>query len=96
MISLTSVEQELAKYINDLEYIAVAVPDNKKGEKIVLVYEDLEEIIDIKTLKEIINSKIDNKLMIPSEFFKVESLPKLGTGKKDFKKAKELVLESKN
>jgi len=31
-----------------------------------------------------------NALFVPSEYFKVEELPKLGTGKADFKGAKNL------
>jgi len=95
MISLTAVEQEIGLFISEIEYIAVAIPDSKKGEQIVLVYEDQEDLIDIKNIKTSLNEKMSNKLMIPGSFFKVEELPKLGTGKKDFKRAKELVLERK-
>ena len=35
-------------------------------------------------------SSFDNKLMIPSTIKIVDEIPKLGTGKKDFKAAKEL------
>ena len=37
-------------------------------------------------------TNFDNKLMIPSTIKIVEDIPKLGTGKKDFKAAKELAL----
>ena len=37
-------------------------------------------------------TNFDNKLMIPSSVKIVEEIPKLGTGKKDFKSAKELAL----
>ena len=43
-------------------------------------------------LKEKILATFDNKLMIPSEIKIVNEIPKLGTGKKDFKGAKELLL----
>ena len=34
----------------------------------------------------------DNKLMIPNEILSVDDIPKLGSGKKDFKGAKNLAL----
>jgi len=34
-----------------------------------------------------------NALFVPSEYYKVEELPKLGTGKADFKGAKKLAGE---
>lgn len=91
MISLTAVEQELAKIIKDIEYIVVAAPDLKKGEKLIFVYEgDINE----KEIKSLMIKSIENNLMIPAELFQVEELPKLGTGKKDFKTAKSLYLDS--
>jgi len=90
MISLTAVEQEIALVIEDFNCIAVNIPDNKKGEKIVLVYEKSK--IKIEDIKKLIRNSFSNKLMIPSEYFEVEELPKLGTGKKDFKTAKQIIL----
>lgn len=89
MISLTAVEEEIGKCLKDIEYIAIAAPDSKKGEKIIFVYQG--ELNESET-KQLFIKSFQNNLMIPSEFFKVEILPKLGTGKKDFKKAKELYL----
>ena len=90
MISLTAVEEEIGKCIKDIEYIAISAPDAKKGEKIIMVYQG--ELNENET-KQLFVKSFQNNLMIPSELFKVDILPKLGTGKKDFKKAKELYLK---
>jgi acyl-[acyl-carrier-protein]-phospholipid O-acyltransferase/long-chain-fatty-acid--[acyl-carrier-protein] ligase len=37
-----------------------------------------------------------NPLFVPSQYYKVEELPKLGTGKADFKGAKKLAQELNN
>ena len=67
-----------------------ALPDAKKGEKLVLL---LEGEMELDTLKEQIKSLEMNPLFVPSEYYKVEELPKLGTGKADFKGAKKLAKE---
>ena len=66
---------------------AAALPDAKKGEKLVLL---LEGEMELDELKEKIKNIEMNPLFVPSEYFKVEELPKLGTGKADFKGAKRL------
>jgi len=88
MVSLGLVEGEIRKILGDEDQIAIsALPDDKKGEKLVLL---LEGEMDLDALKEKIRSLEINPLFIPSEYFKVEELPKLGTGKADFKGAKRL------
>jgi len=37
-----------------------------------------------------------NPLFVPSEYYKVEALPKLGTGKADFKEGKRLAEKLSN
>jgi acyl-[acyl-carrier-protein]-phospholipid O-acyltransferase/long-chain-fatty-acid--[acyl-carrier-protein] ligase len=94
MVSLTAVEDRISKLINldedsSIDYIATAIPDEKKGEKIVLLISNTNEEF-VTVLKNNIVESFDNNLMIPSEIKIVEDIPKLGSGKKDFKKAKEL------
>ena len=93
MISLTSVENKISEILNldNFDCIAINVSDDKKGEKIILIYDNKSEFEDIVLIKKI-KSGFDNKLMLPSEFIKVDELPKLGSGKKDFKTAKQLYL----
>jgi acyl-[acyl-carrier-protein]-phospholipid O-acyltransferase/long-chain-fatty-acid--[acyl-carrier-protein] ligase len=91
MVSLGLVESEIKKALDEENPIAVtAVPDAKKGEKIVLL---LEGAIEIDELKTKIKELSINSLFIPSEYFKVEELPKLGSGKADFKGMKKMAME---
>jgi len=88
MVSLGLVESEIRKVLGEEEQISVsALPDVKKGEKLVLL---LEGDMEVDELKEKIKTLEMNALFVPSEYFKVEELPKLGTGKADFKGAKSL------
>jgi len=91
MVSLGAVEEEIKKIIDsDIHIIAVGLPDSKKGEKIVLLYHG---DIDKDELKKIIRSSSLNPLMYPANYFYVEEMPVLGSGKADFKKAKEVALK---
>ena len=74
-----------------MDFIATAIEDEKKGEKIVLLISNVNEEF-VKNIEEKILATFDNKLMIPSIIKIVNEIPKLGTGKKDFKGAKELAL----
>ncbi|MEA2016890.1 MAG: acyl-[ACP]--phospholipid O-acyltransferase [Campylobacterota bacterium] len=92
MVSLTAVENKIYEYLGDKEdikLVCVNVPDEKKGEKIVLIIDH-----DIENLKqELINFAI-TPLWIPSVINVVDQVPILGTGKIDFKGAKDMVLKS--
>ena len=92
MISLGLVESEIGTLLDENTEIAIsAIPDAKKGEKLVLL---LEGEKDIDQLKEEIRGLKMNPLFIPSSYFKVDAIPKLGTGKADFNGIKNLALES--
>lgn len=91
MVSLGLVEQEIAKVIDEETQIAVtAIPDTKKGEKIVLL---IDGTLSIDELKSRIKKIGLNPLYVPSGYHKVDMLPKLGSGKADFKGLKNLALE---
>ena len=91
MISLGAVEEAIREILpEDIDIVAANVPDSKKGEAVVLLYHgDME----IDELKELIKTSNLNPLMIPSHYFRVEEMPKLGSGKSDLKLAKKLALE---
>lgn len=96
MISLGAVEEKISRIMNlsedsSVDFIATAIEDEKKGEKIVLLISNVNEEF-VKNIEEKILATFDNKLMIPSIIKIVNEIPKLGTGKKDFKGAKELAL----
>jgi acyl-[acyl-carrier-protein]-phospholipid O-acyltransferase/long-chain-fatty-acid--[acyl-carrier-protein] ligase len=91
IVSLGLVEGEINKILGENAQIAIAaLPDPKKGEKLVLL---LEGEMEVGELKEKIKNIDINPLFVPSEYYKVEALPKLGTGKADFKGTKSLAKE---
>jgi len=91
MVSLGLVEEEISKLVDENSQIAItAIPDSKKGEKIVLL---LEGEKDLEELKGQIKELGLNPLYIPSGYYKVDNIPKLGTGKSDFKGIKRLAME---
>ncbi|WP_428024140.1 acyl-[ACP]--phospholipid O-acyltransferase [Arcobacter sp.] len=96
MISLSLVEDKISKILHldensEIDFMITSIDDEKKGEKIVLLISHVEQSDIIKLKEEIIKS-FDNKLMIPTSIKIVDDIPKLGSGKKDFKKAKKLAL----
>jgi acyl-[acyl-carrier-protein]-phospholipid O-acyltransferase/long-chain-fatty-acid--[acyl-carrier-protein] ligase len=95
MVSLGAIEEKISKLIykdeeeTTIDFIITSLEDEKKGEKIILLLSGgKEEFISI--LKEQMIATFENKLMLPSSIYSVEDIPKLGTGKKDFKGAKDL------
>ena len=91
MVSLGAVESKVEEIFKDeIESIAVNLPDEKKGERIVLLYRgDLSE----KEVSERIKNSQMAPMMQPSHTMKVDEIPKLASGKADFKGAKSLALE---
>ena len=95
MVSLGAIEEKISKLVTKdneettVDFIVTSLEDEKKGEKIILLLSGENEEF-IATLKEQIIATFENKLMIPSSLYIVEDIPKLGTGKKDFKGAKNL------
>lgn len=92
MISLGAVEAKIndSGVIAGMDFIIVAIPDEVKGEKIVLLFEGKKDADEV--LREIRKSGIP-PMMIPGEAFKVDVVPKLGSGKADFSTAKKVALE---
>lgn len=90
MISLTALEEQIARHLpEEVEIIATNIPDTKKGEKIVLLYHgEIEEKLLIETIKK---API-HPLMLPGAYYRVEEMPRLGSGKTDIKKAKKVAL----
>ncbi len=92
MISLGAIEESVSRVIpEEIEILATALPDGKKGEKVILLYSgDIEE----SALKSLMTDAKLQPLMIPAKLVKVETIPKLGPGKCDFKRGKALALEA--
>jgi len=92
MVSLSAVEETIREALGadpELDLVAVNLPDDKKGEKVILL------IATEMTAKEIKKKLIDsgmNSLMIPAKFTNVNAVPKLGSGKTDFSTSKKVAL----
>jgi acyl-[acyl-carrier-protein]-phospholipid O-acyltransferase/long-chain-fatty-acid--[acyl-carrier-protein] ligase len=88
MVSLVKVEAELVDLLpNDVDCCVVEVPDSIKGARIVVA---VTREIDTRD----INSRLSKKLpaiAMPRQFIVVEDLPKMGSGKVDFRTARDLV-----
>jgi len=94
MVSLGMVEQEIGKIISEEEKIAVtAVPDAKKGEALILLFEGEREVEEVMSQ---IGTLGMNPLFVPSKAFRVDEIPVLGTGKSDFKGTKKLAASLNN
>jgi len=93
MVSLTAVEDAVRTALDkpELELVAINLPDEKKGEKIALIIAEEIQLEDIK--KGMLEAKA-NPLMIPSVVKLVDEIPKLGSGKTDFKLAKKILIET--
>jgi len=88
MVSLGAVEEQVREHIDepDLDLVAVSMPDAKKGERIVLLVGHPEQ--DPDALRQRLAASAMNPLMVPAQILTVPEIPKLGTGKTDFKAAK--------
>jgi acyl-[acyl-carrier-protein]-phospholipid O-acyltransferase/long-chain-fatty-acid--[acyl-carrier-protein] ligase len=100
MVPHIKVEETLQKIVadnsdEDHELLAVvtAVPDEKKGERLIVVHRPLSKSVE-EVLTELNASGLPN-LWIPSRdsFLEVADIPHLGTGKVDLKGLKALALE---
>ena len=91
MISLTTVEEEILDASNekDLEIAATCLPDQRKGEKIVLL---ANKNLDKNQLKRLLSDAKVNPLYHPAQVLIVEEIPKLGSGKTDFGATKKIAL----
>ncbi len=83
MISLTAVEEQVRRALGmpELEVAAVNLPDERKGERILLL---AAEDIDADLLRRRLLEIGVNPLSIPAQVMRVEAIPKLGSGKTDF------------
>lgn len=90
MISLGAVETQLRQLLGEEQALAaVAVPDAKKGERILLLVENLNSDEVEKAIR---GSEIA-PLMRPAAVYTVNQVPVLGSGKPDLAMAKRMALE---
>ncbi len=90
MVSLVKVEDVLEKLLPDgASCCVVEVPDHLKGAKIVAA---VTTAIDEKETIRKMSDKLPN-IALPKQFVQVEELPKMGSGKIDFRKVTDIVRE---
>ena len=97
MVSHVGIEEALLNALGTSEQLVAvsAVPDEKKGEELVVLY--LSQAGDAEKLHEIIaNSGLPN-ISRPhhNNYIRIESMPTLGSGKLDIVKLKEIALSLK-
>jgi acyl-[acyl-carrier-protein]-phospholipid O-acyltransferase/long-chain-fatty-acid--[acyl-carrier-protein] ligase len=79
--------------VTDRVFAVTGVPDEKKGEKLVVLHM-LDEAPLKACLEKLATAGLPN-LWVPraNQFFRVEAIPHLGTGKLDLRKIKEIAME---
>jgi acyl-[acyl-carrier-protein]-phospholipid O-acyltransferase/long-chain-fatty-acid--[acyl-carrier-protein] ligase len=97
MVPHIRVEEEIHEVAGTEERFAVvtSVADDKKGEKLVVLYKGEA---DISLITDKLKEREFPNLWIPKRenFYKVEDFPVLGNGKTDFKKIKQMAAEFAN
>ncbi len=94
MVPHIRLEEEIQRILGELDTVCAVtgVPDEQKGEKLVVLYTKEMAVGDI--VKKLAESGLPN-LWIPRKenFYQVESIPILGTGKLDLKVVKKMAEE---
>ena len=91
MISLSVIEAAMAKLLpEEVETLTVALPDGKKGERVIML---VAGDIGVDEVKGLVDQSGLSPLMQPAELISVETIPKLGSGKSDYGRAKQIAME---
>ena len=93
MISLAAVENALSDLCPEKKLCVVAIPDPRKGEQLALLIEG--EAPAGGQISAFFASRGLSPLWTPKKILSVEEIPLLGTGKIDYKTAKEIALAAK-
>jgi acyl-[acyl-carrier-protein]-phospholipid O-acyltransferase/long-chain-fatty-acid--[acyl-carrier-protein] ligase len=95
MVPHIKVEEKLHEIagLTDMSFVVTGVPDGKKGERLVVLHTLAEE--DLNTvLEKLSQADLPNLWMPrPNQFFHVDELPHLGTGKLDLRRLREIAIE---
>ena len=95
MISLGAVEEKARDIFDnpDIELAAVALSDEKKGERIILcVTGNSTDTTPVELRQQLLNGGMEG-LMLPAEIQVMSELPKLGTGKMDYKMLAQIIAD---
>jgi len=91
MVSLGAVEMLVQSLWPEQCHAAVAVPDKRRGERIVLV--TTAEDADPEELRKFGRQAGAAELMVPNDIVKVREIPVLGSGKTDYVSTRKLALD---
>jgi len=91
MVSLGAVEMLVHALWPEEHHAVVAVPDKRRGERIVLV--TTAGNADVEALRRFGKQAGAAELMVPHDIVKVSEIPMLGSGKTDYPSARRLALE---
>jgi acyl-[acyl-carrier-protein]-phospholipid O-acyltransferase / long-chain-fatty-acid--[acyl-carrier-protein] ligase len=94
MISLTAIEEALAGEVGERQLVAVVgVPEERKGEKLIVVTNSEE--LDMGRVRTSVKSRGLSELAVPRAIIYIKDIPRLGTGKVDYLKLKEILQEKR-
>jgi len=95
MVPHIKVEEKLHEIagLTEMSFVVTGVPDGKKGERLVVLHTLAEE--ELRTVIEKLPQADLPNLWMPraNQFFHVEELPHLGTGKLDLRRLREIAIE---
>jgi acyl-[acyl-carrier-protein]-phospholipid O-acyltransferase/long-chain-fatty-acid--[acyl-carrier-protein] ligase len=92
MVSLGAVESGIREMLTEeVDILSTAIPDGRKGEKVILLFAGEITEDELKTL---IDQSSLNSLMKPAALLKVDTIPRLGSGKNDLAGAKVLAMQA--
>lgn len=91
MVSLGAVEMLACRLWPEFDHAVVSIPDKRKGERVVLV--TTAEKARRENLVAASRQQGLSDLMVPNAILHVGEVPVLGTGKTDYRKAREIALE---
>ena len=87
MVSLTAIEESLSGHFEHhgfrTEVAIIAEPDPRKGEKLIAITNHAD--VTIEAIRETIQEAGHPNLCVPRELRLVQSIPKLGSGKTDYR-----------
>jgi acyl-[acyl-carrier-protein]-phospholipid O-acyltransferase/long-chain-fatty-acid--[acyl-carrier-protein] ligase len=92
MVGLGAIEKALREVVNipEFETIVVNLPDTRKGEKLVAL---VTVGVDPRRMRDGLVLNGLNTLAFPAQYYLVNEIPKLGSGKTDFATAKNLAMQ---
>ncbi|MBI2688505.1 MAG: MFS transporter [Acidobacteria bacterium] len=93
MVPHLKVEECLQEIMDDAQCLVIGIPDSQRGERLIVLHTN-----NHKTASAMIGH-LDNAglpalwIPKPNQFFQIDSIPTLGTGKTDLRKSTELAIE---